>query len=195
MQPGRYYHIYLPSSHVGSLFSSLDQYTQFLRLYAELIQPIAQTYAYCLLPNHFHLLIKTRSIQERIRRWYDNHGAATAFDPLDADRQFALLFSQYAAFIACDTPLFGMPVERVEVRDEANLAALTRYIHHNPTLHGLVDNFREWRWSSYRAILSGGPTRISAETTLRWFYGEEWFDEMHWLPVDESTIGYLILKD
>lgn len=38
-------------------------YRYFLQLYARHIEPVAETLAYCLLPNHFHLLIRVREPQ------------------------------------------------------------------------------------------------------------------------------------
>ncbi len=39
----------------------------FLNQWAKYIEPVAGTYAYCLLPNHFHFLIKTHELQSRLR--------------------------------------------------------------------------------------------------------------------------------
>ena len=55
------YHIYNHANGNDNLFRNEENYAYFLKRYAYFIHPIAKTYAYCLMPNHFHLLVKIRS--------------------------------------------------------------------------------------------------------------------------------------
>ena len=55
-----YYHIYTRGNNRADLFREERNYRYFLSLYHRHIAPVAETYAYCLLRNHFHLLIRTR---------------------------------------------------------------------------------------------------------------------------------------
>ena len=57
LQPGHYYHIYNLGNNREDLFRETRNYAYFLKLYAHHIHPIADTFAYCLLRNHFHLLV------------------------------------------------------------------------------------------------------------------------------------------
>src|SRR5699024_7832798 len=59
-----YYHIYNHANGTENLFREKKNYAFFLKKYQQHIAPIAETYAWCLMPNHFHLLIKMRSEQE-----------------------------------------------------------------------------------------------------------------------------------
>ena len=54
---GQYYHIYNRGNNRETLFVEDRNYRHFLRLYAKHITPVADTYAYCLLGNHFHFLV------------------------------------------------------------------------------------------------------------------------------------------
>ncbi len=45
-----------------NLFYTSANYEYFLRLYAEHLDPVVETYAFCLMPNHFHLLIRTKPV-------------------------------------------------------------------------------------------------------------------------------------
>ena len=54
LQLGKYYHIYNRGNNREDLFIDERNYHYFMRLYTKYIQPIADTYAYCLLCNHFH---------------------------------------------------------------------------------------------------------------------------------------------
>lgn len=62
---GQTYHIYNRGNNRENLFVEPRNYPYFLNLYAKHILPIAETYAYCLLPNHFHFAIRTRTEEEQ----------------------------------------------------------------------------------------------------------------------------------
>ena len=57
MQHGQYYHIHNRGNNGEVLFREQRNYSYFLNLYARYIEPVAETYAYCLMSNHFHLLV------------------------------------------------------------------------------------------------------------------------------------------
>ena len=59
-----YYHIYNRGNNRETLFKEERNYRDFLKLYAKHIEPIADTFAYCLLPNHFHLLVRIKGEEE-----------------------------------------------------------------------------------------------------------------------------------
>lgn len=171
------YHIYLGADHAGTLFGTPADYRDFLKLYAHYADGVLETYAYCLLPNHFHLFVGL---------------LPTASAP---DGVLALLFNAFATAVDRPDRLPQTPLLAVPVRDRANYAPLVRYIHQNPTLHGHSANFRSWTWSSYRAILEGRPSRVAARPVLDWFFSVEWFEDAHWTRQDEAQIGYLVRDD
>ena len=187
----QYTHLYLDASNNIPVFGDSElAYRHFLQQYATTLGAFCETFAYCLLPTHFHLFFRTYSLQEQIEKWYCDDQANSQFIATD----YAQLCAQLLQACLPDQ-IPATAIHCVPVRDSVNFVPLIRYIHQNPTLHGACDNFREWRWSSYKAILSGGETRVSAEKVLRWFYGHDWFDELHWEKVEEAKIGYLILGD
>ncbi len=61
--PGSYYHIYNRGNNGENIFHEERNYRYFLQLYLKYIFPVADTYAYCLLLNHFHLLVRIREAQ------------------------------------------------------------------------------------------------------------------------------------
>jgi hypothetical protein len=65
LQYGRFYHIYNRGNNGENLFVQQRNFPYFLQLYAKYIQPVAETYAYCLLPNHFHFGIRTFTEEEQ----------------------------------------------------------------------------------------------------------------------------------
>lgn len=60
LEPGNFYHIYNRGINSCNLFRKPDNYEHFLELYDKYISPVADTYAWVLMPNHFHLLVRVR---------------------------------------------------------------------------------------------------------------------------------------
>lgn len=70
LQPNISYHIFNHANGFENVFREDENFHFFLEKYRLFISPIAETYAYCLLPNHFHLVIrihKLEVIEELIR--------------------------------------------------------------------------------------------------------------------------------
>ncbi|MFA9388757.1 MAG: hypothetical protein ACERKD_03065 [Prolixibacteraceae bacterium] len=57
---GNYYHIYNHGVANRDLFYTNDNYEYFLDLYNKYIDPIADTFAWVLMKNHFHLLVRIK---------------------------------------------------------------------------------------------------------------------------------------
>jgi|WetSurMetagenome_2_1015567.scaffolds.fasta_scaffold29263_2 putative transposase len=65
---GKYYHVYNRGNNRGNnwcdLFLNEDDYEHFLRLYEKYINPVAETFAWVLMRNHFHLLVRIKEAGE-----------------------------------------------------------------------------------------------------------------------------------
>ena len=206
---GQYYHIYNRGNNRENLFVEKRNYPYFLQQYAKHIQPVALTYAYSLLPNHFHFLIRTRTEEEQEayhRAQIDSIleiGSIFKIDPifklLEPSRAFNNLFIAYARAFNKATgrtgALFESPFGRKLVDNDRYFITLIVYIHRNPQKHGLVADFRDWPWSSYRAIRSTKPTKIQRDDVLAWYGDPTNFEEAHRLEVNEAMIEPLIVDD
>ena len=53
------------------------------------------------------------------------------------------------------------------------------YIHRNPQHHNFMNDFREWPYSSYQAIVSDQPTQVLRENVLEWFNNVKDFKHLH----------------
>ncbi len=60
LQPDRSYHIFNHANGFENIFRIEANFVYFLEKYRLFISPIAETYAYCLMPNHFHLVVRIR---------------------------------------------------------------------------------------------------------------------------------------
>jgi len=150
------------------------------------IEPVAETFAYCLLKNHFHLLVRIKDEEEidlaketKTLRVSSPLRVSTAY-PSTA---FSNLFNAYAKAInkayGRTGSLFAHPFQRVMVTDDAQFTAVVRYIHQNPQKHGFVTDFRDWPYSSYGVLLTEKPTRMKRDAVLDWFGGRSGYASIH----------------
>ncbi len=184
LQPDRVYHIFNRGINGEDIFREERNYMYFLDLYVKHVEPAVETYAYCLLKNHFHLLVKVRgegmgSGENQTFR-VSKTLKVLKHDPSTA---FSNFFNAYAKGFnkayGRTGSLFEHPFHRVMVTDDAQFTAVVRYIHQNPQKHGFVPDFREWPYSSYHSLLSDKPTRLERDAVLEWFGGREAYESLH----------------
>ncbi len=75
--------------------------------------------------------------------------------------------------------LFQTPFKRALIDSDKYFSQLVYYIHANPQLHGLIEDFREWKWSSYNSILLDKPTKLKRQEVITWFSTVESYKEHH----------------
>jgi len=204
LQSGVFYHIYNRGINRENIFIEARNYPYFLQLYARHIGPVVETYAYCLLKNHFHLLVKIKEGPED-----PNEDPKGLLRPLgsrsgrsEASAAFSNFFNAYAKAInkAYDRTgsLFQHPFGRIQVDTQAYLLQLVRYIHLNPQRHRLVSDFHEWPYSSYHAFetLKVSETlMVCRAEVLGWFDNLTGFTAAHDAPLDEAVIAPLAPDD
>src|SRR4030043_1432911 len=61
LKPGGYFHIFDRGVNRENIFLEERNYAYFLNLYIRHISPAAETFAYCLLRNHFHILVRIKT--------------------------------------------------------------------------------------------------------------------------------------
>ncbi|MEQ6119864.1 transposase [Reichenbachiella sp. MALMAid0571] len=184
MQPEACYHIYNHANGSDNLFQTSENYRYFLQQWAKYIEPIARTHAYCLMPNHFHALIRIRSEGELERVFKAKD--LTGFENLSGlliSKAFSNLFNSYAKAYNKQYDrrgsLFNRPFKAKEIPSDRDLAAVTHYIHSNPVHHGFVRSIDLWKWSSYHTLLSTKPTLLERNETISWFGNRNDFLSMH----------------
>ncbi len=92
-------------------------------------------YAYALMGNHYHLLLKTnRANLSKSMQWFG----------LTYTRRFNLKHSRAGH-------LFQGRFKSIIVQNDAYLMRLSCYIHRNPLRAGIVKRLADYRWSSYRS--------------------------------------------
>lgn len=132
---GSYYHIYNRGADRRSIFRDTENYWFVLRLikrYAASLQ--VSMIAYCLLPNHYHWLVR-------------QDGEAPA--GLLAQRVFNAYTKTYNNTYGRSGTLFEDRFKAIHVGSDTYLRHLCCYIHGNPVRHGLADAPEFWPYSNY----------------------------------------------
>ncbi len=177
-----FYHIYNRSVDKKTMFKNDGNYEYFLRKFDQYLSPLLDTYAYCLLGNHFHLLIRVHDvINEQKVKNITSITEKTTHEIIS--EQFRSFFLSYAkAFNKQHNrigTLFQTPFKRALIDTDEYFTQLIYYIHANPQLHGLTNDFKEWKWSSYGRMLIDNPTKLKKEAVLNWFGNKERYKQYH----------------
>lgn len=202
LEPDTFYHIYNRGINGTSIFLEDKNYAFFLTKYAQYINPVADTYAYCLLKNHFHFLIRTKpvinvEVKNLDRVIYSGYKPCQGctLNPVNfpepgqvISKKFANLFNSYSQsfnkMYSRTGGLFETLFRRIKVTTEEYFTRLVYYIHFNPQKHGFVDDFREYPYSSYSSHLSNKETKLKREEVFKWFGDKEEYKRCHEIGFD-----------
>lgn len=188
---GQFYHLFNRAIGKEQLFLSADNYVYFLGKLKQHILPVANVFAYSLMPNHFHLLVKIETENELIK--YFKFKKGQPFDPLLHSlpdftmEQFSNCFNAYVkAFNKLykrKGSLFIDYVKRSEAARDSDITSFIFYIHKNAVHHGLTEKIGQWPYDSYRAILSNQATALKRKEVIEWFGSYKQFIDFHNQPV------------
>ncbi|WP_397445245.1 transposase [Polaribacter sp. R77954] len=160
-----YYHIYNRGNNGGDIFFDEDNYNYFLDLVKKYLLPVSDIYGYCLLKNHFHILLKIHHNCENPSQYFSN------------------LFNAYTKAMnkkyGRTGSLLEKPFKRIKIKDENYLKTLILYIHLNPEHHQIYNDFGTYKYSSYESIISQQKTNIKRDEVLLLFDGVKNFIETH----------------
>ena len=200
LEPGKFYYIFNHAVGSEKLFRNDENYNYFLKKVNDYICPIARTYTYVLIPNHFHFLIEIKDKKElyesyRILESNKEFPKVKPETELDFER---FVMQQFSNFFNCYTKSFNKKhnrkgalfidyLRRTLISDEEYLRNIVLYIHQNPIHHKLCNRLEDWKYSSYNSILSQKPTLLEREEVIKWFGDLENFILMH----TTKNIAYL----
>ncbi len=178
--PDHFYHVYNRANGNEKLFVREQNYYYFLKRYKEFIYPIAMTYAFCLMPNHFHVLIQIRD--ENVLKPIVSKAKSSIINQTGSEIQSSILSKQFSNFFNAYAKafnkeqnrkgnLFMRPFKRKRITDQEYLRNLVRYIHLNPVETGIASSAGAWKFSSYSAVVGSKNTIIERDQVLEWFDG------------------------
>jgi len=211
---GKYYHVYNRGNNSGDIFIHEEDYLHFLELYAIYIDSIADTFAWCLMKNHFHFLVRIKTkdeigyldarkskLDDLHLKWktaFPEHPDANFSKKPIPSRQFQHLFNAYSKWFnkrhRRSGTLFENTFDRKLVNHRKYFQNMILYIHQNPVKHGFVEHVLDYPWTSYLTILSNKPTKLKREQVINGFDNVENFSNLHQYYQDDSSIEHLIIE-
>jgi REP element-mobilizing transposase RayT len=135
--PGYFYHIYNRAVEGSLLFRERQNYSFFISRMRKYLLPASDILAFCLMPTHYHFLIKVKSesfpkSMQKLALSY-----AVAYNNL-YDRKGHLFQGRY---------------QKKHIQHRNYLLDLSSYIHLNPLKSNLVERAEDWEYSSYREYI------------------------------------------
>src|SRR5436190_13137037 len=158
---GGVYHIYNRGNNKQRIFFDHNNYLFFLKKVRNQVIPYCDILAYCLMPNHFHFLVRVKSLvaeafkQIDVKEFASRNGSVkvqTERHPLTS--AIGILLSSYSQAINRQNGTSGSLFQqktKAKYLEDANLAfAVFHYIHQNPVRAGLVQKMEDWMFSSFK---------------------------------------------
>jgi len=191
--------IYNRGNNREDLFRGDADYEYFMNLLEKYINPVAETFAWVLLKNHFHLLIRiivNENLDSKTSVPTNSDGSIDSVrlrQPYPT-RHFSHLFNAYARHYNLKYKrtgaLFERPFKRIEVTSNRYLRQLVVYIHNNPVHHDFTDDFTDYPWSSFQSIISSQQTKPQQQQVVDWFADIENPRAVHHMKVDGGQYSY-----
>lgn len=185
--PSTFYHIYNKAVGEESVFYEDKNFSYFLSKVDLFICPIVNIYAFCLMPNHFHLLVKTKD-KSFVNNWWLKIEEEKMNEAKLENKEYSQRIFNYQKVVAHQFGtlqnsytkslnklynrkggLFMQSIHRKEITTKNYLKRAINYIHQNPVQHGFCQTPVDWKYSSYNAYISNKPTRVSKEEGLAFF--------------------------
>ncbi len=134
---GVVYPVFKRGNNKEDIFKEEKNYVYFLSLLQKYVLPVAEIYAYCLLKNHFHLVVRIKDVdlleneyKEKPYLGFSNHFNAYA-------KSINKMYNRTGS-------LFQEHLHRKRVEDDEYLRQLIAYVHLNPVKHEFTDDFRNY---------------------------------------------------
>lgn len=148
-------------------------------------QKIVDIVCYCLMPNHFHFLVrqkKDKGITEFISKLSNSY-----------TKYFNIKYSRVG-------PLLQGEFKAVHVENDAQLLHLSRYIHLNPLVNYITKDLNLYKWSSYQEYIRGNSQICIKDSVLTQFqsaktYNQFILDQIDYATTLESVKHQLIDED
>lgn len=201
-EPDNVYHIFNQGNRQQDIFSTEEDYLYFLKLIRKIIIPNSDLISYCLMPNHFHMILHC---DHRVEVSQKQGGLV-----LDClTNSFRKLLSNYAQYFnkkyGYSGSLFRQKTKSKCLTDSMLVKTLLlsindycfncfNYVHRNPITAHIVENLANWKFSSYLdyAGLRNG-TLVNKELATKFCsYDLKDFVEVTNAPLTEEILNSLI---
>lgn len=193
---GEYYHIFNRGSEKREIFTKPRDYNRFKQTlyYYQFLGPkpsfskfsksdlnsfkphqsqkVVDILSYCLMPNHFHFLVK--QLKDR--------GISTFISQLS--NSYTKYFNTKYQRIG---PLLQGAFKAVRIETDEQLVHVSRYIHLNPVVSDLVKMPEQYDWSSYNEYATQNPTICLQDEVMSFFSSPQKYQEFVEAQIDYGT--------
>lgn len=154
LEQNHIYHIYNRGINSTPIFLSDENKFYFLKLISKYLIEKVEVYAYCLMDNHFHMVIKIVAVEKEVTQALSNffNAYAKAFNKQN-DRTGSL---------------FEKHFKRIKIQDESYLRNIIQYVHLNPKHHLDLD-YKTYKYSSFQSIISDKQTKLARNEVISHF--------------------------
>ncbi len=201
IEPNKIYHIFNHAVGSENLFRKEDNFIYFLRKYHEHISPVADTFAYCLMPNHFHILLRMKSEVELLKYYFEKEHPTGFQNPSGVlpklnSQKFGNFFNAYTKaynkMFDRKGKLYQAEFNRRWVHDNEYFRKMIHYIHTNPVHHCFVKDLSDWKFSSYESFFSVSVSNLKRAEVIELFDSLDNFIAFHKRDIDDKM--YLDLE-
>ena len=142
--PDCYYHIYNRGNNRQTIFFETDNYLYFLRGIKKYLLPVVDMIAYCLMPTHYHLMVRVKDLGQQTSEVFKTSEVSAAMQKLSISYTKAInkRFERVGS-------LFQGAFQGKPITNSRHLLHLCRYIHANPVKDELVADPADWPYSNY----------------------------------------------
>ena len=180
-EEGFLFHIYNRSNNGSKIFHSRENYLYFLTKCHKHLKPYCNVLAWCLMPTHFHLMVKVNSIQPQDQSIDLNFSIGKLLGSytraLQKEQNFKGSLFQSHTKAKCLNKIeeispaywnteFGAQLN-IDIEGYSYPQICFNYIHLNPVMDRLVISPEDWEFSSYRDYYCGRKgTLIDYDTAI-----------------------------
>jgi REP-associated tyrosine transposase len=175
--PGAFYHVMNRGQSRRPIFTEDKGRESFLDLLGDITRLWkVKLYAYCLMDNHYHLLLSTPT-----------GGLSRAMRHLDG-----IYTQRFNRVHHRDGPLFRGRYKAILVDAEEYFLSVVRYIHQNPLGAGVVSDIDRYRWSSHWGYLNKKqcPEWLDIGTVMSRFGGLKAYQRFMHEEIEEKIEGF-----
>ena len=188
LTPGNFYHIYNRGIDDLKIFREVANYGYFFSLYEKYIDKFCDTYAYALMGNHFHLLVRIYDEEDLLMQTNDPQKYIS--------NEFSKLFNAYSQaynkrYHRTGT-VFQHPFKRKRIDTIDYLKRVVIYIHNNPVHHLICSDPLDYKWTSYQTCICLEPTKVRREKVIGIFDNQANFLNAHNEEIDIPALEHFL---
>lgn len=148
--PDIYYHFYNRGNNRQAVFFEADNYLYFLGGLKKYLLPVAHIVAYCLMPTHYHILVRIRNQTSEVFKTSEVSGREVSLQVSRAMQKFLISYTKAInkRFERVGS-LFQGQFQAIPIQTCSHLLNLCVYLHANPVKDGLVALPEDWIYSNY----------------------------------------------